>query len=166
MMMVMVRSSIIILVVSILMCVTVAAVAEKQENKLLTVYEVLESYDFPVGLLPKGATGYELDERSGKFTVYFEGTCIFGIKSYDLRYKSMIKGVISRGKLAKLRGISVKIELVWLRITEVTRDGDDIHFYVGVASADFGVDSFLESPQCGCGFNCNGFRRNGTLSSV
>lgn len=33
-------------------------------NDELTVYEVLEEYDFPVGILPKGALGYELDNST------------------------------------------------------------------------------------------------------
>ncbi|KAJ1412610.1 hypothetical protein SESBI_20339 [Sesbania bispinosa] len=160
-------TSIIFLSICIVVFVTVTqALSQQKSQNELTVYEVLEKYNFPVGLLPKGATGYELNEKTGKFTVYFDGTCIFSIQSYDLKYKPTIKGVISNGRLSKLKGISVKIEVLWLRITEVTRDGDELQFSVGVASADFSVDSFLESPECGCGFDCHNFRKNGTISSI
>ncbi|XP_012569567.1 uncharacterized protein At5g01610-like [Cicer arietinum] len=136
----------------------------QKEN--LSVYEILKQYDFPVGILPQGATSYELNEKTGKFTVYFDGTCIFGIKSYDLKYKSTIKGVISKGKLSKLKGVSVKVELLWLKIVEVTRRGDDLQFSVGIASAEFSVENFLEIPQCGCGFDCYGFHKDGNFSSI
>ncbi|KAK3020860.1 hypothetical protein RJ639_045542 [Escallonia herrerae] len=121
-----------------------------------TAYEVLEDYDFPVGLLPKGVTGYELNTTTGKFEAYLNGTCSFSIDGYKLRYKSTISGVITTDKLKSLKGISVKVLLFWVNIVEVTRDDDDeLDFSVGIASADFPVDNFDESPQCGCGFDCD-----------
>ncbi|KAH1071161.1 hypothetical protein GYH30_007959 [Glycine max] len=158
------RSSIAFICILASASVTISESLSQQEQ--LSAYEVLEKYDLPVGLLPKGATGYELNEKNGHFTAYLNGTCYFSIESYELKYKSTIKGVISKGKLSKLKGISVKIEVLWLKIVEVTRDGDDLQFSVGVASAGFSVDSFSESPQCGCGFDCNYFNQNGDVSSL
>ncbi|WJX85093.1 hypothetical protein P8452_67597 [Trifolium repens] len=88
----MMKSSIIFL--SILIHLTLSHSSTQNQN--LSVYETLQQYDFPVGILPQGATSYELNKNTGKFTVYFDGTCIFGIKSYDLKYKSTIKGFISK----------------------------------------------------------------------
>ncbi|TKY61771.1 hypothetical protein E2542_SST11622 [Spatholobus suberectus] len=153
------RSSIIF--ICILAYVNVTAFSEE-----LSAYDVLEKYDLPVGLLPQGATGYELNEKNGQFTAYLNGTCYFSVQSYELKYKSTIKGVISKGKLAKLKGVRVKVELLWLKIVEVTREGDDLQFSLGVASAVFSVDSFSESPQCGCGFDCNNLSQNGHVSSL
>lgn len=122
-----------------------------------TVYEVLESYDFPVGLLPKGVTSYELDRSTGKFTVYLNKTCSFTIDGYNLRYKSKITGTISKDRIKNLNGIQVKVLLFWVNIVEVTRDGDELDLSVGIVSASFEVDNFDESPQCGCGFDCVNF---------
>ncbi|KAL2485777.1 hypothetical protein Adt_04491 [Abeliophyllum distichum] len=119
-----------------------------------TVYEALQEYDFPVGLLPKGITSYELDTSTGKFTVYLNKTCSFNIDGYDLKYKTKITGTISKDKITNLSGIQVKVLFFWLNIVEVTRDGDELEFSVGIISADFPIDSFEESPQCGCGFDC------------
>ncbi|RHN48964.1 hypothetical protein MtrunA17_Chr7g0269431 [Medicago truncatula] len=126
----MMKSSIIFL--SILIYLTLSHALIQNENSSESVYEILKQYDFPVGILPQGATGYELNKNTGKFTVYFDDTCIFPIKSYDLKYKSTIKGVISKGKLSKLKGVTVKVELLWLKIVE-----------------------------CGCGFDCNGLSKDG-----
>ncbi|KAL6954923.1 hypothetical protein U1Q18_020048 [Sarracenia purpurea var. burkii] len=125
----------------------------------LTAYQVLEEYDLPVGLLPTGVSGYELDNSTGEFKAYLNGTCSFTISSYELKYKSTITGVISTDKLTNLKGISVKVLFLWLNIAEVIRDGDELEFSVGIASADFPVDNFDESPQCGCGFDCVGGER-------
>ncbi|KAI3514674.1 hypothetical protein L1887_13280 [Cichorium endivia] len=120
-----------------------------------SAYDELLEYDFPVGLLPLGVTGYDLNKKTGEFKAYMKGTCSFKIQGYDLKYKSTISGVIEKGKLKNLKGINVKILVVWLNIVEVSRHGDEIYFSVGIASAGFDVSSFLESPQCGCGFDCN-----------
>ncbi|KAL5791851.1 hypothetical protein ACOSP7_000445 [Xanthoceras sorbifolium] len=125
-------------------------------NSKPSVYEVLQSYDFPVGILPRGVTSYELNEDTGEFSVHLNNTCSFSIESYNLKYKSTITGVISKDRLNKLKGVSVKVLLFWLNIVEVIRDGDDLEFSVGIASADFPINSFEECPQCGCGFDCVG----------
>ncbi|GAB4841112.1 hypothetical protein Ancab_021856 [Ancistrocladus abbreviatus] len=141
-----------------------------------TAYEVLEEYDFPIGLLPNGVLGYELNSSTGAFKVYLNGTCTFSLDSYELKYKSTISGVISKDKIKSLKGISVKILFFWLSIVEVIRDGDEIEFSVGIASADFPVSNFYKCPTCGCGFDCVGkgtdekrkkmkLRLNGLVSS-
>ncbi|KAK7259314.1 hypothetical protein RIF29_24918 [Crotalaria pallida] len=157
----MMRSSIIFL--CILVYVTVTHSMRLQEK--LSAYNILEQHDFPVGLLPEGATDYELNIKTGKFTAYLSQTCTFFIQCYELKYKSTVTGVISKGKLAKMKGISVKVGLFWLNVVEVTRVGDELEFSVGIASTDVGVDNFLASPQCGCGFDCNNLQKNGDVSS-
>ncbi|KAG9155846.1 hypothetical protein Leryth_004087 [Lithospermum erythrorhizon] len=128
-----------------------------------SAYEVLQSYDFPIGILPIGAIGYDLDPKTGKFNAYFKNSCSFSIKdSYQLKYKSKISGYIENDRLRNLSGVSVKILFFWVDIVEVVRKGDSLQFSVGIASAWFGIDNFYECPQCGCGFECNnlgGLRR-------
>ncbi|KAK4355662.1 hypothetical protein RND71_024633 [Anisodus tanguticus] len=119
-----------------------------------TAYEILQEYNFPVGLLPKGATRYEFDKTTGNFAVYFKKSCTFSISGYNLKYMSKITGKISKDKLANLKGVQVKLLLFWINIVEVTHDSDELDFSVGIASADFPINNFYESPQCGCGFDC------------
>ncbi|XP_040380263.1 uncharacterized protein LOC102700338 [Oryza brachyantha] len=123
-----------------------------------TAYEALATFDFPPGILPKGVVSYTLDDATGDFTAALNttSTCAFSIQgSYSLRYQPRLSGRIAADRLTNLQGVSVKILFLWVNIVEVTRHGDDLGFSVGIASADFGVDNFLESPQCGCGFDCN-----------
>lgn len=136
-----------------------------------TVYEVLEQYGFPVGLLPKGAvTSYKLDSGTGKFVVNLNGSCSYSVSGYDLKYRDKITGTISRGKITKLEGIEVKVLLFWVKIIEVTSDGKNLELSVGIASADFPADNFFESPQCGCGFECGnkkkGFEFNRAVDNL
>lgn len=148
----------------VVLCLTASCALSQPQR--LSVYDVLMEYGFPVGLLPKGAIGYSLNRETGQFAVYFDGACSFVIESYTLNYKSTITGLISNGRLYNLKGVTVKILLLWLNIVEVRRQGEDIFFSVGIASADFGVENFLESPQCGCGFDCNKLPLNGDVSSI
>lgn len=137
-----------------------------------SAYKALEDFNFPVGLLPRGALGYELDRANGKFSAFLNGSCSFSLEgSYELKYKSTISGYISENRLTNLSGISVKVLFLWLNIVEVIRDGDQLEFSVGIASASFSIDNFYDSPQCGCGFDCdNGqvrkFKFNPFVSSM
>ncbi|MED6121403.1 hypothetical protein PIB30_029779 [Stylosanthes scabra] len=132
-----------------------SSIQQPQQYEKLTAYDVLQQYGFPVGLLPKGIIGYALNKQTGEFAAYLDATCSFSIEGYDLKYKSTITGVITQGRLYNLKGVSVKILILWLNIVEVRVDGDELQFSVGIASANFGVQNFYESPQCGCGFDCN-----------
>ncbi|KAK1356912.1 Epoxide hydrolase family protein [Heracleum sosnowskyi] len=136
--------------------VTLPVLSTSLPTNTPSVYEVLQQYNFSVGLLPVGITRYELDTNTGKFKVYLNKTCEFYVQDYQLKYKSTISGTISKNELKDLSGISVKVLLFWLNIGEVGRDGDVLEFSVGIVSADFEVGNFEESPQCGCGFDCNG----------
>ncbi|KAF7143954.1 hypothetical protein RHSIM_Rhsim05G0137600 [Rhododendron simsii] len=103
----------------------------------------------------KGVTGYDLDESTGKFSAYLNGSCAFSLEgSYQLNYKPTIKGYVSKGRLSKLVGVKVQLFFIWVDIVEVDRSSDDLDFSVGIASAGFSVDSFEECPRCGCGLNC------------
>ncbi|KAJ4783370.1 hypothetical protein LUZ62_034616 [Rhynchospora pubera] len=136
-----------------------AASSPSPSDSNLTAYQALQTFDFPVGILPVGALGYELDRSTGAFKAFLNGSCEFSIQSYyQLRYKSTIAGKISKDRLSNLSGVSVKILFLWLNIVDVSRDGDELYFSVGIASASFGIDNFYESPQCGCGFDCNSLR--------
>lgn len=137
------------------------ATASRSDGNTLTAYEVLEEYDFPVGILPTGVLSYDLDNSTGEFTVYLNGSCTFSIDSYELKYKSKITGKISTDKLTNLSGIKVKVLFLWLSIVKVVRDDDELEFSVGIASADFPVSNFDESPTCGCGFDCETLERKG-----
>ncbi|KAB2056717.1 hypothetical protein ES319_A11G122100v1 [Gossypium barbadense] len=37
-------------------------------NDKLSAYQVLQQYDFPAGILPKGVSGYELNRGTGRIT--------------------------------------------------------------------------------------------------
>ncbi|KAL7125644.1 hypothetical protein ABFS83_14G130400 [Erythranthe nasuta] len=126
-----------------------------------TAYEAIESYGFPVGILPKGVTRYDLDTSSGKFNAYLNGSCSFSLEgSYELKYKPEISGYIYKDKLTNLSGVSVKLYFVWLNIVEVKISGQNLEFSVGIASADFPIINFYVCPQCGCGLNCSNFDHN------
>ncbi|CAN4101920.1 unnamed protein product [Withania somnifera] len=124
-------------------------------EKTSSVYEELQHYDFPIGVLPEGVIGHELNPKTGEFSVYLNGSCRFMLRSYELYYKPVIKGVISKGRLRKLSGVSVKAVLLWwLNIVEVRRSGDTLQFSVGFTSASFPLRSFEKCPRCECGLYC------------
>ncbi|XP_056859188.1 uncharacterized protein LOC108841864 [Raphanus sativus] len=159
----------------LLFCVAPPLTTAATDTDSPTAYSLLQSYNFPVGILPKGVVSYDLDESTGKFHAYFDKSCTFALQdsSYQLDYKSTISGYISENKITKLTGVKVKVLFLWLNIVEVIRNGDELEFSVGITSANFAIEEFYESPQCGCGFDCDGLKsesddsgRNPFVSSV
>ncbi|KAL0006043.1 hypothetical protein SO802_013604 [Lithocarpus litseifolius] len=153
-----------ILSLTIILCLilffTASPSLASSETNLTTtkpsVYDVIQGFNFPIGILPKGVQGYDLETSTGKFSAYFSGSCSFSLEgSYELKYKPTINGIITKGKLTSLQGVSVKLFFFWVDIIEVQRIGDNLGFSVGIAGADFPIDNFEESPQCGCGLKCN-----------
>jgi hypothetical protein len=147
---------------SLFLALAVTAAALAAASAKPTAYEALGGFDFPPGILPKGAVAYTLDNSTGAFTATLDSSpsggpvCEFSIQgSYSLRYQTKISGKISPGRIADLQGVSVKVLFFWFNIIEVARSGDKMGFSIGVASADFGIDDFFECPTCGCGFDCN-----------
>ncbi|XP_034707154.1 uncharacterized protein At5g01610-like [Vitis riparia] len=125
-------------------------------NNSPNAYEVLREYNFPMGLLPKGMKGYDLNSSTGEFSAYFNETCSFSVQgSYELKFSSTVTGYISKDTLSGLDGISVKFFLLTLNIVGIIRNGDNLVISAGFESAPFPIDNFEESPQCGCGFQCS-----------
>ncbi|KAL2927717.1 hypothetical protein RDABS01_028720 [Bienertia sinuspersici] len=152
-------SSSIILSISLLFFLSLSSITTADDK--LSAYEALKTFNFPIGILPKGALGYELNKNSGDFKAFFNGSCSFSLEgSYQLRYKQTISGIISKNRLKNLNGVSVKVFFMWLNIVEVTRVDDKLQFSVGIASADFPIDNFEECPQCGCGLVCDHHTNN------
>ncbi|XP_043710026.1 uncharacterized protein LOC122658926 [Telopea speciosissima] len=119
-----------------------------------TVYEMLEKFNFPKGILPEGATGYVLYDDN-RFEVYLNRDCKFNVDGgYTLHYSRKITGRVGFGSLRDLKGVTVKILFLWLGINEVSRGEGNLDFYVGPISASFPLDNFEECPQCGNGVDC------------
>ncbi|KAH7331512.1 hypothetical protein KP509_20G037300 [Ceratopteris richardii] len=120
-----------------------------------TAYEVLASYGFPEGLLPKtvenSGEGYVLDDN-GAFELHLERSCRFTIPgSYEVKYDSRIAGTIGSNHLRGLSGIYVHIFYMWWNIDAISVSGDDLSFQVGPFSANFPADNFDENPMCSGG---------------
>lgn len=118
-----------------------------------TAYQVLEEYDFPIGLLPSNVESYTLDTSDGSFKVYLSSSCSFKVDSYKLKYKKKITGKISTDTLKDLSGVSVKVWIFSFSITKVIRKGSKLKFYVGSISKSFPVTNFYTCHDCGSGFD-------------
>ncbi|KMT06034.1 hypothetical protein BVRB_7g163630 [Beta vulgaris subsp. vulgaris] len=158
-------ASSIVLLFSLLTFLSLSSITTADDK--LSAYDALQTFNFPMGILPKGALGYDLNERNGNFKAFLNGSCSFSLEgSYQLKYKSTISGVISKNKLTNLSGVTVKVFFLWLNIVEVRRVGDELEFSVGIASANFPIDNFYECPQCGCGLDCDNRLQNDQVSSI
>ncbi|XP_057820132.2 uncharacterized protein LOC131033033 [Cryptomeria japonica] len=115
----------------------------------MSVYEVLESFNFPKGILPANAKGYVL-HPNGSFQAFLDGVCNMKVEGlgYQIRYEKKIMGNISAGSLRNLKGVRVKVSFLWLPVSAVKVSDGKLTFYVGPFSLTFDASSFDEIPEC------------------
>lgn len=122
-----------------------------------SVYDLLDDYNFPVGLLPQGIQDYDFNHTTGKFSIYYNRTCSFSLQnSYHVKYNPTFEGSLSDGRLFSLKGVYVRAFVVWKEVIEVLRRGDDLVFILKIWSYKFPIDYFEEETQCWCLFRCGG----------
>lgn len=84
----------------------------------------------------------------------------FSLLNLWQRYKRTIKGTVQSGTVMDLKGVSVRILLVWIPITGVHNSGDELTFSIGPISKSFPISDFNESPHCRRESECaNGVHR-------
>ncbi|XP_076946875.1 uncharacterized protein At5g01610-like [Bidens hawaiensis] len=114
-----------------------------------SVYQVLQSYNLPVGLLPNGATGYTLDPKSGRYSVNLSGICEVNVGDYEFQYSPPITGVISQNNLGGMGGVKVKVALGWVSIVNINRNQDQLKLTIdGIGDKEFPANVFYLSPNC------------------
>jgi hypothetical protein len=138
-----------LMVTLLLLIFSCASQAHSVSSDASDVYEKLETYGFPEGLLPHIVTGYAL-EPNGGFTLYLESKCQVLIQDkYPLVYEKEITGMLSYGRLQGLKGITVKAYYVWWGITGISlADDHSLFFEIGILSAKFPFSNFDDPPVC------------------
>ncbi|GAB2300401.1 hypothetical protein Dimus_034443 [Dionaea muscipula] len=118
--------------------------------QVLDTHKELESYGFPIGLLPLNVRSYSLNRTSGEFAVNLSDLCklILPPDNYLATYSKTITGKIVENRIAELDGIRVRAFFQWWSVTGIRSSGDDLVFEVGMVSAKYPSRNFDESPAC------------------
>ncbi|CAA7044745.1 unnamed protein product [Microthlaspi erraticum] len=110
----------------------------------------LTNHGFPIGLLPLSVKNYFINQTSGEFSLFLDGTCNIKLPpdNYLATYSKKVTGRISPGKIAELQGIRVWAFFKYWYITGIRISGDNLVFEVGVASAKYPSKNFDDSLDC------------------
>ncbi|CAH9101093.1 unnamed protein product [Cuscuta epithymum] len=95
--------------------------------------ELLKEYDLPIGIFPRDATNYELNEETGKLTVYIPSVCELCYKdSSVLRFNTTVNGRLEKGKLSDIEGIKTKF-VIWVKVSAISSENSSkVLFSVGM----------------------------------
>ncbi|KAF9688619.1 hypothetical protein SADUNF_Sadunf01G0007100 [Salix dunnii] len=118
----------------------------------LTVFEILQKYGLPGGLLPNTVKSYSLSD-DGSFTVYLEKECHVEF-DYLVNYEKIITGKLGYGSITNLKGIQVQKFFLWLDVDEIKVDlppSDSIYFQVGWINKKLDADQFKTVHSCRAG---------------
>ncbi|KAI6694399.1 hypothetical protein NL676_022109 [Syzygium grande] len=114
-----------------------------------SIYDVLRSHGLPMGLLPKGVTGFRID-AGGQFEAYLDRACNAKFES-ELHYDRNVSGTLSYGQIGALSGISAQELFLWFPVKGIRVDIPSsglIYFDVGVVSKQFSLSLFETPPDC------------------
>ncbi|KAL7124585.1 hypothetical protein ABFS83_14G058700 [Erythranthe nasuta] len=118
-----------------------------EEESGSSIYEVLNLYGLPAGLLPKGVKNYSLD-NSGRFAVHLDRACNAKFED-EIHYDADVSGNISYGQIDGLSGIEAQDLFLWFPVIQIRVDVPSsglIYFNVGVVSKQFSL-SLFETPR-------------------
>ncbi|KAL6650245.1 hypothetical protein ACP70R_009170 [Stipagrostis hirtigluma subsp. patula] len=143
----------VVLVACLLLIVSTTATASANltADSTATVYDVLQQNNLPRGLLPLGVRSYAL-HAGGALQVTLPGECNFGVtiagKQYKFRYQRSVSGVIQRGSISRVSGVSVQVAFAWLAFNKVDLVGDQLKIQLERSTQSFPVKAFSQSPRC------------------
>lgn len=91
----------------------------------------IAQHGLPVGLLPLGVSSATFGES--RFEVrYAQGTERV-VEGERVWYDAVVSGEMTHGRIRHLRGVKVK-RVLWVPVTAITVDGDELVFAVGPLS--------------------------------
>ncbi len=101
----------------------------------------LTDHGLPTGLLPDNVTAVQFDPATGVFDLSLtrEVRATFG--GYKVRYRSRVTGILTQGKIQKLKGVQAKKGL-WLPVSGMVRTATRIAFQIGPVTKKLPVSEF------------------------
>lgn len=121
-----------------------------QSSTTRSIYDILQAYGLPMGLLPKGVKDFSFDDSSGRFEVHLDQPCNAKFEN-ELHYDQNISGKLTYGEMNGLSGILAQDLFLWFAVKEITVDVPSsglIYFDVGVVSKQFSLSSFETPRDC------------------
>ena len=139
------------LLLAIAVVASIVHAATSQTDAATTVYDVLQQYNLPRGLLPLGVQSYAL-HPGGALEVTLPGECNFFVtvagKQFKFRYDRSVSGIIKSGSISRFSGVRLQVEFAWLGFNQVTRAGNEINIQLEKSTQSFPVSAFAQSPRC------------------
>ncbi|KAI3706335.1 hypothetical protein L6452_23992 [Arctium lappa] len=115
-----------------------------------TIYEALEQFGLPVGLLPDSVTSYTYDPTDGSFVVELKKPCYIKF-DYLVYFKTKITGKINYGVLSEIKGLQAQVFLFWLNIDEIRVDvpaASNVYLKLGSISQTLDIKQFQTIHPC------------------
>ncbi|KAJ4877773.1 hypothetical protein Rs2_42791 [Raphanus sativus] len=115
-----------------------------------SIYDVLRAHALPMGLLPKGVEEFDVDVKTGQFSVWLNRSCKAKYES-EIHYEANITGTIGYGSIGGLSGISAQDLFLWFPVKGIRVDipsSGVIYFDVGVVRKRYSMSLFETPKDC------------------
>ncbi|CAH8362113.1 unnamed protein product [Eruca vesicaria subsp. sativa] len=146
----------------IIASVTISILAEND-----SIYDVLKAHALPMGLLPKGVKEFNVDTKTGQFSVFLNRSCKAKYES-EIHYEANITGTIGYGSIGGLTGITAQELFLWFPVKGIRVDipsSGVIYFDVGVVRKQYSMALFETPRDCVAVENEDEFRGDDKIRS-
>ncbi|KAJ7980553.1 Protein of unknown function, DUF538 [Quillaja saponaria] len=119
------------------------------DSQTSRVYDILQRFGLPSGLLPDSVSSYTLSDDGG-FVVVLGKPCYVKF-DYLVYYEKTITGKLSYGSITDLKGIQVQRLFLWFDVDEIRVDlppSGHIYFQVGIINKKLDIDQFKTIHSC------------------
>ncbi|KAK7247104.1 hypothetical protein RIF29_41981 [Crotalaria pallida] len=115
------------------------------------IHDVISDYGFPKGILPNNAISYTIFSNTSSFSIDLQSQCYVHFDDHLVYYNTHITGKLSYGSVTDVSGIQVKSLFVWIPVTGIKVDRDDlgmVDFFVGPLTQKLPAKQFDKVPGC------------------
>lgn len=112
-----------------------------------TIYDLVNKFGFPSGILPDSVESYSANELDGSFAVYLKKPCYVKY-DYLVHFDTEITGKISYGQITELKGLKAQSFWFWLNIDEIKVDGNSLQFTLGLVTVKSDIALYVPIPTC------------------
>ncbi|KAE9590553.1 hypothetical protein Lalb_Chr20g0108931 [Lupinus albus] len=117
----------------------------------ISPYLILQQYNLPRAVLPKGIISQDYDSSNGKLTVRLHDSCSYKIEEVQLKFQYILTCVLTIDNISYLEGALVQVSSnEWRTLEKVTRVNDKLKFIAGDFQREASLSNFLLNPECVC----------------
>ncbi|KAG6529029.1 hypothetical protein ZIOFF_011221 [Zingiber officinale] len=128
---------------------TVTAQSSASPYNSSTVYDILQEYNLPPGILPDTVKSFSI-ASNGYFVIDLYGECYVDFE-YAVYYAPRVSGFLSYSSISNIEGVQIRSYLIWYGVSYIKVDlpySDFVYIQFGWVTRKLGIAQFQHIHSC------------------